>query len=284
MATRPRRRQAVLALANLLMLIGGVVIGSTIAIAAREGDREVRDASIATARSPAPPAASPAVTLQPLPTEPLHTATRPSETDGPTLTHHPHKPLPATPQPTPDPPLQQLPRSGDGLIMPVPALTPPAGPYAMNVAGRRAIHITVPAVGIDADVVEVDPVAVQIGQQTAFEWPAADWAAGHHSTSANPGQGGNIVIAGHDDVRGEVFRGLHDVKIGDQVIVETENMTYTYVVQEIHLRLYTNASLDEQLAVGGFIGPMPEERVTLVTCWPYLVDTHRLIVVAKPID
>jgi len=29
---------------------------------------------------------------------------------------------------------------------------------------------------------------------------------------------------------------------------------------------------------------MPEERVTLVTCWPYGIDDHRIIVVAKPVD
>jgi sortase A len=80
-----------------------------------------------------------------------------------------------------------------------------------------------------------------------------------------------------------VFRGLHDIEIGDQVIVSTDTASYTYVVQEIHMRLFTTASLEEQLSVGAFIGPMPEERLTLVTCWPYQIDTHRLIVVAKPV-
>jgi sortase (surface protein transpeptidase) len=31
------------------------------------------------------------------------------------------------------------------------------------------------------------------------------------------------------------------------------------------------------------MAPMPEERLTLITCWPYGVDDHRLIVVAKPV-
>jgi sortase A len=48
------------------------------------------------------------------------------------------------------------------------------------------------------------------------------------------------------------------------------------------MRSFKTASLDEQLTIGAFIGPMPEERLTLVTCWPYKVDSHRLIVVAKP--
>jgi LPXTG-site transpeptidase (sortase) family protein len=27
----------------------------------------------------------------------------------------------------------------------------------------------------------------------------------------------------------------------------------------------------------------PDERVTLITCWPYTTYTHRLIVIGKPI-
>jgi LPXTG-site transpeptidase (sortase) family protein len=33
-----------------------------------------------------------------------------------------------------------------------------------------------------------------------------------------------------------------------------------------------------------WIGPFNDERLTLVTCWPYTNNTHRVIVVAKPVD
>ena len=33
-----------------------------------------------------------------------------------------------------------------------------------------------------------------------------------------------------------------------------------------------------------WIGPFNEERLTLVTCWPYNNNTHRLIVIAKPVE
>jgi sortase A len=33
-----------------------------------------------------------------------------------------------------------------------------------------------------------------------------------------------------------------------------------------------------------WIGPFPEDRLTLVTCWPYTGNTHRVIVVAKPTE
>ena len=31
-----------------------------------------------------------------------------------------------------------------------------------------------------------------------------------------------------------------------------------------------------------WIAPTDDERVTLVTCWPYTSNTHRLVIVAKP--
>lgn len=146
-----------------------------------------------------------------------------------------------------------------------------------------ATHVTVPAVGIGTDIIEVTPAKSEAHGRTVFTWTVADWAAGHHSTSADPGEGGNIILTGHDDVRGEVFRGLHDIHIGDQVLLTSPAGVFTYAVTEIHLREYRNASPEELIAAGGFLAPMPEERVTLVTCWPYRIDTHRIIVVAKPI-
>ncbi len=32
-----------------------------------------------------------------------------------------------------------------------------------------------------------------------------------------------------------------------------------------------------------WIQPTEDERITLTTCWPYTSNTHRLIIVAKPL-
>ncbi len=143
-------------------------------------------------------------------------------------------------------------------------------------------RIQIPAVGIDAPVVEVGYRIIEIQGIQAIEWEVADYAAGHHSTSANPGEGGNIVIAGHSDYRGEVFRTLERVKLGDEVILTSDAGVFRYRVEEIHYRKEVGVPLEERIATGRFLDPMPEERVTLVTCWPYGIDDHRLIVIAKP--
>ncbi len=147
----------------------------------------------------------------------------------------------------------------------------------------KATRIQVPAAGIDTKIVEVGYDIVTIDGQQVIQWQVAEYAAGHNNTSANPGEGHNVVITGHDDWKGEVFRTLEKAKPGDEVILTTEDgKDHRYSVAEIHLRKEIGAPLEERLATGQFMAQMGEERVTLVTCWPYGVDDHRLIVVAKP--
>jgi sortase A len=157
--------------------------------------------------------------------------------------------------------------------------TPPPAPVDMP----PATHIAIPAVGVDADILPVAPKTDTIDGQLVLMWPVVDWAAGHHDGSADPGEGGNIVLAGHDDVRGEVFHGLHDIDLGDEVQLTSANGIHRYVVVEVHLRRERGAQLSDRLAAGEFMAPMPEERLTLITCWPYGIDDHRLIVIAKPL-
>ncbi|WP_287426662.1 sortase [Thermomicrobium sp.] len=167
--------------------------------------------------------------------------------------------LPIVPSPTPEP-----------TPTPRPKMPPPT-------------RIQIPSVGIDAPVVEVGYKIVEIQGIKVIEWEVAEYAAGHHNTSANPGEGGNIVITGHSDWKGEVFRTLEHVKLGDEVILTSDAGVFRYRVTEIHYRKEVGVPLEERIATGRFLDPMPEERVTLVTCWPYGIDDHRIIVVAKPV-
>jgi sortase A len=125
---------------------------------------------------------------------------------------------------------------------------------------RQASRIVISAIGVDAPVVEGDG------------WEELKMGAGHHIGSANPGERGNMVISGHDDVYGEIFRYLEDLKIGDEVIVYTGDTPYTYVVAARRIVEPTEVSLLE---------PTPNATVTLITCYPYLIDTHRLVVIAE---
>jgi sortase A len=173
------------------------------------------------------------------------------------------------------PPIVASPAQASATAVPQPASTPtPALP--------SATHKTISSVGIDTNVVDVGYQIVTIEGRSVRQLQVADYAAGHDALSANPGEGGNIVISGHDDWKGEVFKNLHNAKLGDEVLLTTPAATHRYVITEIIYRKDVGVPLADRLAAGQYLAPMPEERVTLVTCWPYGVDTHRLIVVAKP--
>jgi sortase A len=61
---------------------------------------------------------------------------------------------------------------------------------------QQAIQIDIPAIGIhNWPIVQGDG------------WEQLKKGVGQHIGSANPGENGNVVLAGHDDVFGEVFRG-----------------------------------------------------------------------------
>jgi len=42
--------------------------------------------------------------------------------------------------------------------------------------------------------------------------------------------------------------------------------------------------LDVRRENARWILPTSDERVTLITCWPYSANTHRLVVIAQPVE
>jgi sortase A len=149
--------------------------------------------------------------------------------------------------------------------------------------GSPPSHLTIPSIGLDQPVIEVSAQVETVGGQQVLVWAVADYAVGHNDTSADPGQGGNVVLTGHDDWHGEVFRDLHTIQKGAKITVTTrDGRTHDYVVEQILYRQEVGVPLSERLKTGELIGPTEDERLTLVTCWPYGVDDHRLIVIARP--
>ena len=139
------------------------------------------------------------------------------------------------------------------------------------------------SIDLDADVVEVGWESVIQDGVAANVWIVADYAAGWHKNSKLPGQGGNIVISAHHNIKGEVFRYTVDLEPGDIVTLYDEDQSYDYVVVDKFILKDKGEPEAVRQANAKWIGPFDEERLTLVTCWPFTSNTHRLIVVAKPV-
>lgn len=146
-------------------------------------------------------------------------------------------------------------------------------------------RIIIPSIGVDSKVVEVGwEIKEQNGQQIAV-WQVAEYAVGHHRGSANPGEGSNIVLAGHVGGYGKVFKDLIKVREGDQVILFAGGQQYLYVVREQVLVHEEGVSPEQQAMNALYIAPTNEEMVTLVTCWPDRGPKkfkYRIIVRATP--
>lgn len=144
-------------------------------------------------------------------------------------------------------------------------------------------RLYIPSVRIDSEVVPIGwSMIPKPGGGTKSEWNVADYAVGHHMNSANPGQNGNVVLSGHVDYKGEVFRDLHKVNKGDEVLLYTGKGQYIYVVSDMVIVREEGVSDEQKRANASYMNRTEDPTLTMITCWPYGIDTHRLIVIAKP--
>ncbi|WP_448594578.1 sortase [Thermoflexus hugenholtzii] len=156
--------------------------------------------------------------------------------------------------------------------------SPPSGAVA-----DPPIRLIIPDIGLEAPVVPARLTTMTEGSQVFITWePPHGFAAGWLPTSAAPGQGGNVVLIGHHNIEGKVFRALHRLRPGQRIRVETSQKAYGYQVEAIHILPEKGQPLEVRQRNLAWILPTPEERLTLVTCWPPENNTHRLIVVARP--
>jgi len=181
----------------------------------------------------------------------------------------------AVPLPTAPPP----PSTGDGTF---PSTTPAPPTPEPKPKMPKPTHLAIPSLKVDSDVVEVGISPVEINGQAAFIWDVAPYAVGHNFSSADPGEGENVVLTGHDDWQGEVFKNLYKLKKGDQLSLQAGDREIGYHVDDILLLPEVGETLEKRIENAAFIGTTGDERLTLVTCWPYGVDDHRLIVIARP--
>ena len=136
-------------------------------------------------------------------------------------------------------------------VVPVPIPTP--GP-------QSASRIVIESINVDAVIVEGD------------DWEQLKKGVGHHVNSANPGERGNCFLSAHNDIFGELFRKLEDVELEDEIIVYAGETPYRYVAKAKRI-----IDPDDVSVMATTANPV----LTLMTCYPYMIDTHRLVVIAE---
>jgi LPXTG-site transpeptidase (sortase) family protein len=204
---------------------------------------------------------SPSEVENSLPFDELGTSSPPSEAQPPDAGE-----VVSTPEATPSD--QGFPSSSEGAAV----SQAPTGLVA-SLPDRPATRIVIPAIDVDAPVVVVP---IRNGtwdvEQIAYE-------VGHLQGTASPGDGSNVVMAGHVTLTAGgygPFRGLAQLQPGDEVLVYVGDQEgYVYKVNLVK----TVEPTDVEVAY-----PTTEPILTLITCvnWDPVQGSYddRLVVVA----
>lgn len=233
----------------------------------------------------------------------LPPTTRPSDTLLPTPTVPP-----ATFSPTPE--ITRPPRTAPVLAptatLPAPSPTAISTPVpTASASAGDPVRIVIPDLKIDARVVPMGWAAVQTVSGPQSEWVIPKNEAGHHINSASLGEPGNVVISGHNNIYGRVFENIswawdacdasrttrsdqytEQCSVLNGRIIQLFNAAgqrFDYTITDFYRLQDTGVSLEQRTKNARFMDPTTEPRLTLVTCWPMTSNTHRLIVLARPV-
>ena len=147
------------------------------------------------------------------------------------------------------------------LLPAINAYQPPPQPTPFPEMARR---IEIPTIQVDAPIV-----------QDMYDWEQLKRGVAQKIDSAAPGKTGNMALAAHNDIYGEIFRDLDQLSPGDQIMVSTELRSYTYVVRDIQIVEPTEVWVLE---------PTDFASATLISCYPYRVNTQRIVVFADLVE
>lgn len=148
------------------------------------------------------------------------------------------------------------------------ALSTPAGQIAYLAAQEKRIvppgaamgRIVIRRLGLSTLVVQgADQAALQLGP-------------GHYASTAFPGQGRTVAIAGHRTTWLAPFRSLNELRPGDRIVLDMPYGTFTYAVQ--YQRVVAPGAWWITRNVG-------YERLVLSACTPLFSAAQRIVVFAR---
>lgn len=123
-----------------------------------------------------------------------------------------------------------------------------------------------------------------IGEGTRWHPVLNEIGVGHYIGTAMPGRKGNFAVAAHRGGFGGAFKEIHTLQEGDRVYVKTKKYWYVYK--------YLQTKIVDPGATG-VIRPVPEgldgayrggRYMTLTSCTPIFINTHRIIVWLQLVD
>ncbi|MDU4848554.1 class D sortase [Clostridium sp.] len=119
-------------------------------------------------------------------------------------------------------------------------------------------------------ILSIHKLDLNVGIGEGVDNETLKYSVGHFSDTAMPGQKGNFCVIGHRSYTyGEFFNRLDEIEENDEIIVEYNGKEFKYKVTEIKV------VKPEEISV---LNQSEEEEITLITCTPIRVGSHRLII------
>lgn len=151
------------------------------------------------------------------------------------------------------PDFEEIPANLRPLVQSMPA------PIIPTQSPQQAARVIITKINVDAPVVQGDG------------WEQLKKGVGQHLNGALPGLPGNLVLSAHNDIYGEIFRNLDQLSPGDEVQVYTAGQVVTYIINGWRTVTPTEVSV---------LSPTEHSSLTLISCYPYLVNNLRIVVTA----
>ncbi len=126
-------------------------------------------------------------------------------------------------------------------------------------------------------IIKVSKISIELPIVEGVEQRSLRTGIGHIPGTALPGEAGNCVLAGHRSYTfGKFFNQLDKLEKGNEININNGYKSYTYKVFKTYVVSPDDTSILEE--------NKNENIITLVTCTPIYVASHRLIVVAKLVE
>jgi sortase (surface protein transpeptidase) len=125
----------------------------------------------------------------------------------------------------------------------------------------KPVLLSVEKIQVQAEVEELEIV------DGTMQNPTGPWVVAWYKETAELGEAGNVVVAGHVDywnVGPAVFYNIGDLVAGDEIVMTGENeASFTYAVE-------SNDTYDVNELTGGkiteIVAPTPDQVLTMITC------------------
>ena len=125
-------------------------------------------------------------------------------------------------------------------------------------------------------IITIPKINLKVAVGEGVDLSTLKYAVGHFKGTAMPGQKGNFCVAGHRSYTySEYFNRLGEIKNGDIINVQAKSGTYTYKVYNISVVTPDHVEV---------LNPTSDATMTLVTCTPIRIATHRLIINARLVE